>query len=147
MKKFTCGGKFQFTRYVLFFFIILLQACALGPGERIEGSDFEENLPGLWEGSYNIGGSRAKVQIEIIKVEGNEVQLTGLMAGGAEDPETDEVSGRIENAALLLTWPAAADSGCIDKYVMARDSSNNLMLSGNKKCGSYTGDVSLFKKK
>jgi hypothetical protein len=100
----------------------------------------------LWEGSYNVAGSRAKVQIEIIKVAGNEVQLTGLMAGGPDDPETDKVSGRIENAALYLTWPDAADSGCIDKFVMTRDASNNLMLSGNKKCGGYTGDVLLYKK-
>ena len=146
MKKFTCGGKFHFTRYVLFSFIILLHACASGSGQRIEDSDFEKNLPGMWESSYNIAGSRAKVQIEIIKVEGTEVQLTGLMAGGPDDPETDKVSGRIENAAMLLNWPNAGDDGCIDKFVMTRDASNNLMLSGNHICGGYTGDVALYKK-
>ena len=145
MKKFTCGGKFQFTRYVLFFIIILFLACASTSGVRIEGNDFEENLPGLWKGQWSIGAARGNQHIKIIKVEENEVHLTGLMEGGSAATDTDEVYGQIKNSTLLLTWPAATESGCKEKYVMRRDESNNLMLNGRFSCGSYNGDVNLNK--
>jgi hypothetical protein len=68
------------------------------------------------------------------------------MKGGATDPDTDEVYGRIENSKLLLTWPAALESGCKEKYTMTRDASDKLRLDGNQVCGPYVGTVSLFKK-
>ena len=147
MKTIIGGGIFHQVRYIFVFFIILLQACASTlAGTRIEGSDFKENLPGLWEGSWRATGNQGNQHIKIIKVEGSEVHLTGLSKGGATDPDTDEVSGRIEDSKLLLTWPAMMDSGCKEKYTMKRDASNKLALHGNQICGSYVSAVSLFKK-
>jgi hypothetical protein len=141
------GGIFHQVRYIFIFFIILLQACASTlTGTRVEGSDFLENLPGLWEGSWRATANQGNQYIKIIKVEGSEVHLTGLSKGGATDPDTDEVFGRIENSRLLLTWPAMMDSGCKEKYTMSRDASNKLRLDGNQICGPYVSTVSLFKK-
>jgi hypothetical protein len=146
MKIIIGGGTFHQVRYIFIFFIILLPACASVSFERIEGSDFKESLPGLWEGSWKATAHQGNQYIKITKVEGSEVHLTGLMKGGATDPDTDEVYGRIENSMLLLTWPAALDSGCKEKYKMTRDASNKLRLDGNQVCGSYVSTVSLFKK-
>ena len=145
MKAIIRGAAIHQTRYVLIFIIILLQSCASTSGVRLEGNDFEENLPGLWKGSWRMTGNQGAENIKINKVEGSEVHLTGFMAGGGVDPDTDEVYGRIENSTLLLTWPAAGDSGCKEKYSMKRDASNRLMLDGNQICGNITLSVSLFK--
>ena len=146
MKTIIRGGTFHQVRCIFIFFIILLQACASTPaGTRVEGSDFKENLIGLWEGSWKSTGTQGNQHIKIIKVEGNEVQLTGLMGGGGVDPDSDKVSGRIENSRLLLIWPDVAEYDCNEKYVMTRDASNKLRLSGNQVCGPYVSTVSLFK--
>jgi hypothetical protein len=68
------------------------------------------------------------------------------MGGGGSDPSSDKVSGRIENATLLLTWPDVAEYDCKEKYVMTRDNSNNLMLNGRQRCGQWVGNVYLHKK-
>jgi hypothetical protein len=86
-----------------------------------------------------------KEHIKIIKIDENTVHLTGHMDGGLYYSDTDEVSGRIENSILLLTWPAAADSGCKEEYTMKRDNSNNLILEGHYKCGDVEGEVKLKK--
>lgn len=146
MKIIIEGGSFHQVRYIFIFIIILLQACASVSGERIKGSEFIENLPGLWEGSWNSTWNQGNQHINIIKVEGSEVQLTGFVQGGSTAPDTDEVYGRIENSMLLLTWPAATEYGCKDKLTMKRDASNKLRLDGNSECGPYPSIVSLFKK-
>jgi hypothetical protein len=145
MKTIIEGGSFQQVRYIFIFIIILLQACASVSGERITGSEFIENLPGLWEGSWK-ATNQGNQHINIIKVEGSEVQLTGFAQGGTTTPDTEEVYGRIENSMLVLTWPAASEYGCKDKLIMTRDASNKLRLDGNSECGPYHFIVSLFKK-
>ena len=145
MKAIIRGAAIHQTRYVLIFIIILLQSCASTSGVRLEGNDFEENLPGLWKGKWNIGAAQGNQHINISKVEGNEVHLTGLMEGGGVDPDTDKVFGRIKDSTLLLTWPDAGDNGCKEKYVLRRDDSNKLILDGKFSCGTYNGDVSLNK--
>jgi hypothetical protein len=147
MKTDIVKGTFHQVRYIFIFFIIILQACASTPaGTPVEGSDFKENLIGLWEGDWHSGNAQGREKINIIKVEGNEVQLTGLMGGGGVDPDSDKVSGRIENSTLLLTWPDVAEYDCNEKYVMTRDDSNNLTLYGRQRCGQYIGEVYLYKK-
>jgi hypothetical protein len=147
MKTTMRGGTSHQVSCILIFFIILLHACASTPsGTPVEGSDFKENLIGLWEGEWQVGNARGKEKINIIRVEGNEVQLTGLMKGGGVDPDSDKVSGHIENATLLLTWPDVAEYDCKEKYVMTKDDSNNLMLYGSQRCGQYSGNVFLYKK-
>jgi hypothetical protein len=132
-------------RYIFIFLIILLQACASATGIRVEGSDFKENLPGLWEGRWRGSGVQGMEQIKIIKVEGNEVHLTGFMGGGGEEADTDKVYGRIEGATLVLTWPEGWGSGCKGKYFMNRDASNNLTLVGNQSCSNAVVNVLLRK--
>ena len=66
MKTDIGRGIFQLTKYVLFFCIILLvQSCASTSDMRVEGDDFEKNLPGLWEGerSSNVPGGSGKIRI------------------------------------------------------------------------------------
>ena len=55
MKTSIRGGIFHFTNYALFFLIILVQSCASTSTIRLEGNDFKENLPGLWEGRWYYG--------------------------------------------------------------------------------------------
>jgi hypothetical protein len=145
MKTNIRGGIFHLTKYVLFFSIILLLSCTSTSVMRLEGSDFKENLPGLWEGKWYSGSISDIVRIKIIKIDGNKVHLTGWMSGGAHN-DLDEVYGRIENSTLLLTWPAGADFGCKEEYTMKRDDSNNLILDGHQKCSGYgEGKVQLKK--
>lgn len=147
MKTIIGGVTFHQVRYVFIFFIILLHACASTPtGTHVEGSDFKENLIGLWEGQWQNSGAQGSHKINIIKVEGNEVQLTGLLGGGGTQPDSDIVSGRIENETLLLTWPDVSEYDCNDKLKMMRDQSDNLMLNGSQRCGAYIGNVYLYKK-
>ena len=115
-----------------FFIVFLLQSCVTTPTSvmRLEGSEFKKNLPGLWEGNWYWAGRSGKRHIKIIKIDENKVELTGYTAGGDYWADTDEVSGRIENSALLLTWPSAGPNGVNDRYTMIRDDSNNLILDG-----------------
>jgi hypothetical protein len=143
MKTNIGGGIFHLTKYVLFFFIILLvQSCASTSVMRVEGDDFKENLPGLWEGKWYYSGLSGKENINISKIDGNKVHLTGFMKGSADAGDTDKVNGRIENSTLLLEWPLP---GCDEKYTMKRDDSNKLILDGNYKCGGFNGKVKLMK--
>jgi len=139
------GRIFHFSKYLLFFFIIFLQSYALASDIRLEGNDFKENLPGLWEGKWYWGDQSGKERIKIMKIDGNKVHLTGHMKGGSSYPETDEVYGGIESSTLLLTWPAAMYSGCKEEYTMKRDDSKSLILDGRYKCGRYSGKVQLKK--
>ena len=50
-------------------------------------------------------GYSGEVRIEIIKIDGNKVNLTGYAQGGISATASDKVYGRIENSTLLLTWP------------------------------------------
>jgi hypothetical protein len=125
------GGIFHLTKYVLFFFIILVQSCASISAVRLEGDDFKENLPGLWDGYWSHQSGRSgKLHINITGIDGDKVHLTGLYVKTQNHPDSDEVYGRIENSTLLLTWPAV---GAEDEYKMKRDDSNNLTLEGNWK--------------
>jgi len=135
MKTKIRGGIVHLTKYVLFFSIILLLSCTStsvmrlegNAVMRLEGNDFKENLPGLWEGRWYLRNKYSgKVRIKISKIDGNKVHLTGfkeIFRGG----DTDEVSGRIENSTLLLSWP----NSITDEYVMKRVDSNNLILKGH----------------
>ena len=146
MKTNIGGGTFHLARYVLFFFIILYLSCTSTSVMRLEGKDFKENLPGLWDGNWSYRSGRSGPErIKIIKIDGNKVHLTGYSAGGTA-PGTDEVSGRIENSTLLLTWGSVAGSGeCKDELRMIRDDSNNLILDGPFKCPGFNGKVRLKK--
>ena len=144
MRTDIVGRIFHLTKHILFFFIIFLQSYAFASDIRLEGNDFKGNLPGLWEGNWTWISQSGKEHIKIIKIDGNKVHLTGYSEGG-NYPDTDEVYGRIENSTLLLTWPAAADSGCKEEYTMKRDDSNNLILDGHFKCGDIEGEVKLKK--
>ena len=131
MKTNISRGIFQLTKYILFFSIILLLSCTSISGIRLEGDDFMENLPGLWDGYWSHQSGRSgKLNINITGIDGNTVHLTGLYVKTRNHPDSDEVYGRIENSTLLLTWPAV---GAEDKYKMKRDDSNNLTLEGNWK--------------
>jgi hypothetical protein len=144
MKTNIGGGIFHLAKYVLFFFIILVQSCASVSVTRLEGIDFKENLRGLWEGKWQYGAKSGEQRIKIMKIDGNKVYLTGYSEGGPH-PDTDEVYGRIENSTLFLTWPAAALEGCKEKYEMKRDDSNNLILVGRFNCTGHGGPVQLKK--
>jgi hypothetical protein len=73
---------------------------------RLEGSDFKENLPGLWEGNWSYGAGRSDIErIKIIKIDGNKVHLTGWQGGGGKS-DTDEVYGVITAANKVLTFRA-----------------------------------------
>lgn len=131
MKTIIVGDSFHTTKYVLFFFIIFVQSCASTSAIRLEGDDFEENLPGLWDGYWSHRSGRSgKLHINITGVDGNKVHLTGLYVKTQNHPDSDEVYGRIENSTLFLTWPAV---GTEDTYKMKRNDSNNLTLEGNWK--------------
>ncbi len=148
MKTNIGGGIFHLAKYVLFFFIILVQSCASVPVTRLEGIDFKENLPGLWEGRWSYGAGRESIKrLKIIKIDGNKVHLTGLSGGEGSEPDADEVYGRIENSTLLLTWPATSGSygPCKEELRMIRDDSNNLILRGPLQCGGWKATVRLKK--
>ena len=77
-KKF---GIYYITKFVLlFFFISLFQSCATTStsNTHIEGREFRQNLPGLWEGYWHGPGRTGKKDINIIKIDGNKVHLTGF---------------------------------------------------------------------
>ena len=128
MKKIIGGDNFHLKKYVLFFFIILVQSCASTSAIRLEGNDFEENLPGLWEGRWFYQSAWSGPEhIKITGIDGNKVHLTGLYVKTRNHPDSDEVYGRIENSTLLLTWPVV---GVEEKLIMKSDDSNNLILDG-----------------
>ena len=136
------------TKFVLFFFIIfLLPSCTATSTSvrRLEGSEFKKNLPGLWEGNWYLAGRSGKKRINIIKIDGNKVGLTGYSSGGDHWAGTDDVSGRIENSALLLTWPGVGLNGVIDRFTMIEDASNNLILDGNWRSPNLFGTSQLKK--
>ena len=136
---------FHLTKYVLFFSIILFFSCTSTSVMRLEGNDFKENLPGLWEGRWHFGPQSAKERIKIIKIDGNKVHLTGYNGGGGGGSGSEEVYGRIESSTLLLTWPNTAIGTCKEEYNMKRDNSNNLILDGRWKCDSADGTSQLKK--
>jgi hypothetical protein len=144
MKTDIAERIFHLTKYVLLFFLIFFQSYAFASDIRLEGKDFKENLLGLWEGNWTWVGQSGKEHIKIIKIDENKLHLTGFSEGG-NYPDTDEVSGRIENSILLLSWPAASGSGCKEEYTMKRDDANNLILDGHFKCGDIEGEVKLKK--
>jgi hypothetical protein len=70
MKIIIGGGTFHLTKYVLFFFIILVQSCTSTSVMRLENSDFEENLPGLVEGKWTYGAGHSDMErIKIINID------------------------------------------------------------------------------
>ena len=141
MKTKIRGGIFHLTKSVLFFSIIVFLSCTSTSVMRLEGKDFKENLPGLWEGNMSYASGRTGPErIKIIKIDGNKVHLTGY-AAGASGLGTDEVSGRIEDSTLLLTW----SDKCKDELRMIRDDSNNLILDGPLRCPGFIGKVRLKK--
>ncbi len=142
MQTYRRRGIFHLAILISFFFIILSQSCASTSSIRLEGSDFEENLPGLWEGRWYYQGIwSGPERIKITGIDGNQVQLTGLYFRTRNHPDTDEVYGRIENSTLYITWPVL---GVEEKHIMIRDGSDNLILDGRWK-GEYSGTVQ-FKK-
>ena len=143
------AGIIPATKFVLFFSIIFLfQSCATTPASfrSLESSEFEKNLPGLWEGNWRWSGRSGKRHINIIRIDGDRVVLTGYTSGGDYWAETDEVYGRIENSRLLLTWPLAGPNGVNDKYKMIQDDSNNLILDGIWRSPGSSSGTSQLKK-
>ena len=104
MKAIIGESNFQLAKCILFFFVVLVLSCTTTSVARLEGNDFKENLPGLWEGNmvYSPGNRTGPERIKIIKIDGNKVHLTGY-AAGAGNIGKDEVSGRIEKSTLILT--------------------------------------------
>jgi len=148
METKTKVSIFHITKFVLLFFILFLfQSCATTSTSvtRIEGREFKKNLPGLWEGYWNGPGRTGKRHINIIKIDGDKVHLTGYTAKSDYSPDTDEVYGRIENSTLLLTWPLAGHNGVNDKYRMVKDDSNNLILNGTWRTSNFSGTSQLKK--
>jgi hypothetical protein len=145
MKTNIGGGIFHLTKYVLFFSIILLLSFTSTSAMRLEGNDFKENLPGLWEGKWYWGSESGKIRIKIIKIDGNKVHLTGFSEGDSMSADTEEVYGDLENSTLLLRWPAAGPGGVNEKYTMNRDDSNNLILDGSWKGSNSSGKSQLKK--
>jgi len=141
MKTNIAGGIFHLTKCVLFLLIILALSCTSTSYMRLEGDDFNKNLPGQWEGKwYWRSGSSSdsgKTGIKIIKIDGNKVNLTGY-SETARGSLVDVINGHIENSTLLLTWPAAGESECEDSLIMQRDDSNSLILEGPSECPKYT---------
>ena len=142
MKTIIGGDNFHLMKYVLFFFIILVLSCTSTSYMRLEGSDFEKNLPGRWEGYWHFLNESGKLHIKITGIDGNKVHLTGYAQGSAWNPAQDQVYGRVENSTLLLTWPI---SGGQEEYIMKRDDSENLILDGNWKGQTVSGKVRLRK--
>jgi hypothetical protein len=145
--KTKIGGRiFYLLKYIHFLFIILVVSCASTSVMRLEGSDFQDNLPGLWEGKWTYGAGHSDIEyIKIIKIEGNKVHLTGYQGGGAQGIDADEVYGRIENSTLLLTWIPATGDPCKEELRMVRDDSNKFVLDGPLQCGGWKAKVR-FKK-
>jgi hypothetical protein len=114
---------------------------------HLEGDDFKKNLPGQWEGKWYYGTRSGNIRINILKIDGNKVDLTGFMQGSAAFASSDEVYGRLENSTLLLTWPVASagGTGTNEKYEMKRDNSNNLILDGRWEDSSFAGKSVLKK--
>ena len=142
MKTSVGGCIFNFTKYVLFLFTITVLSCTSTSLIRLEGNDFEKNLPGLWEGKWVWKGDggmtrSGKTGIKIIKIDGNKVNLTGY-SETVRGSLVDVINGHIENSTLLLTWPAAGESECEDILIMQRDDSNSLILEGPSECPKYT---------
>jgi hypothetical protein len=133
---------FQLSKYVIFIFIFLVLSCASTSVKRLEGDAFKKNLPGLWEGNWHFGNESGKLHIKITGIDGNKVHLTGYAQGGGTVSEQDEVSGRVENSTLLLTWPI---TGGQEEYIMKRDDSENLILDGNWDNRTVRGKVRLRK--
>ena len=136
------------SKFVLFFLIIFLfHSCAATSNSvrRLESNEFEKNLPGLWQGNWRWSGRSGKRHINIIKIEGNKVILTGYTSGGDYWAETDDVYGRVENSRLLLTWPLAGPNGVNDRYTMIKDDSNNLILDGIWQSPNSSGTSQLKK--
>ena len=142
MKTNIGRGIFHLTKYVLFFSIIVLLSCTSTSVIRIEGNDFKKNLPGFWVGNWYWQSESGRARFDIIKIDGNKVQIEGYSQGSGSAAETDDVHGRIENSTLLLTWPSI---GCKDEYKMIRDDSNNLILDGHWKCEIMAGTSQLKK--
>ena len=131
MKKIIGEDNFDLKKCVLFFFIILIQSCASTSAIRLEDDDFEENLPGLWEGRwYYQGAWSGPERIKITGIDGSKVHLTGLYVKTRNHPDSGEVHGRIENSTLFLTWPVV---GVEEKHKMIRDDSDNFILNGSWK--------------
>jgi len=142
MKTNIGGGPFHLTKGVLIFSIILLLSCTSTSVMRLEGSDFKKNLPGFWVGNWYWQSESGRARFDIIKIDGNKVQIEGYAQRSGSTVDTDVVHGRIENSTLLLTWPSI---GCQDEYKMIRDNSNNLILDGRWKCESADGTSQLKK--
>ena len=142
MKTIIGGDNFHLMKNVLFFFIILVLSCTSTSYMRLEGSDFEKNLPGRWEGYWHFLNEKGKIHIKIKGIDGNKVHLTGYAQGSANIGAQDQVYGRVENSKLLLTWPI---SGGQEEYKMKRDDSENLILDGNWKGQTVSGKVRLRK--
>jgi len=132
MKTNTSGRIIHSTKYILFLLVIFLaQSCASISAIRLEGDDFKEKLPGLWDGYWSHQSGRSgKQRINITGIDGNKVHLTGLYVKTPNHPDSDEVYGRIEDSTLFLSWPIAEVE---EEYRMKRDDSNNLILEGNWK--------------
>ena len=72
MKTNIRGGIFHLTKYVLFFFIILVHSCTSTSAMRLEGKDFKENLSGQWEGRWTYGPGRSDIyHLKILKIDAN----------------------------------------------------------------------------
>lgn len=146
MKTSMRRNIYRLTVYVIFFIMIFLfQSCASTSTsiKHLEGNDFEQNLPGRWEGKWSWGGYSGEKNVTIIKINGDNVQLTGHMGGSGSFSASEEVYGHIENSRLLLTWPA---SDCKEKLRMERDDSNNFMLDGGATCAGISGGRIQLKK-
>ena len=141
MKTDRRGGIVHLTKYVLFFFIILVQSCTSTSVMRLEGNDFKENLPGLWIGNYYWGTTSGMIWIDITKIVGNKVHMDGKADPAYQSAALDELYGRIENSTLIITWPKGIE--CHEEYKMKRDDSNNLILDGYWKCGNLNGTAQL----
>ena len=145
MKTNTRGSICHLTKYVvLFFIILLLQSCASTSGSltRLEGSDFDNNLPGLWEGRWFWGSRSGKTHLNVTKIDGNNVILTGFSEGGDDVSDSEEVYATIENSALLITWPEQGSNG---RLKMSRDDLNNIILDGRWENATNAGKVQLSK--
>ena len=146
MKPYIRGRISLLTKCIFLLFVFSVPSCTSTSVVRLEGNDFNENLVGQWDGNWSyMSGRSGPARIKIIKIDGKKVHLTGYSAGGPSS-YTDEVSGRIENSTLILTWGAIGGYGkCKDELRMIRDDSNNLILDGPFKCPGFNGKVRLKK--
>ena len=148
MRTNTKLGIFHITKFGLFFFIIFLLGSCVATStsvRRLEGIEFKKNLPGVWEGNWYLAGRSGKKRINIIKIDGNKIDLTGYSSGGDHWADTEEVYGRIENSDLILRWPGAGLNGVNDRFTMIKDDSNNLILYGNWRSPKLFGTSQLKK--